>query len=262
MRENLSKEKDFAIRLARKAGKIIKENFKQNVKIDLKEDSTPLTETDKRINQLAIDSVKKEFPGYSILAEEGSFFVKDSEYTWVCDPMDGTIAFSCWFPLSTFVLALTKNGESILGVIYDPFMNRMFVAEKGKGAFLNGKKIRVSKTKEFNKSVMGLATRKKHKFDLAPVLKSLKEENIFQLTLGSAAYTGILIACGKLDGYINSTSNPYEAAALKIIVEEAGGKVTNLFGKEQGYDGKINGFIISNGVLHNKILKLVKKSIG
>ncbi len=253
-----SKEMKFAVNLAEKAGEIIKENFGLVQKTAWKKDKTPVTKTDKSINDLVIGSLKKQFPGHSLLAEEESFFVKNSEYAWVCDPLDGTLAFSRGIPIATFILSLLKNGKSILGVVYEPYLDWMFTAEKGEGAFVNNKEISVSLTKDFKKSVVGFSTRKGHKINLLEVFKIFNRQGIRILGLGSAGYMGTLVACGKLDAYISSIRNPYEAAALKIIVEEAGGRVTDIFGKEQRYDKKIKGFLITNNLLHEKLAKLTK----
>jgi len=250
-------EKDFAINLAKKAGEIIRKDFRLEKEGSRKEDSTILTKTDTSINQFIIDSVKDKFPGHNVLAEEGNFSSPGSEYTWVCDPVDGTLVFSKGIPVSTFSLALVKNGESILGVAYDPFLDNLFVAEKGKGAFLNDKKISVSSMPSLEKATIGFSWQKRHALDLSDVYLALKEKQSNILTLGSAVYMGTLVALGKFDAYISSFGYPYEAAALKVIVEEAGGKVTDIFGKEQPYDKQIKGFLVSNGLLHEELLKLV-----
>ena len=124
--------KKFAISLAMRAGKMMRRNFVLGGKRTWKKDHSPLTKTDLVINQMVIDAVHKHFPGYGVLAEEGSSLVQGSEYVWVCDPIDGTVPFSHGFPTFVFSLALVKNGQPIFGLLYDPMMNRMYVAEKGK----------------------------------------------------------------------------------------------------------------------------------
>lgn len=250
-------EKDFAIDIAKKAGEIIRKDFGLEKEEIRKEDGTLLTKTDSLINQLVIDSVKEKFPGHNVLAEEGKFISGKSEYTWVCDPLDGTLAFSKGIPVSTFSLALVKNGESILGVAYDPFLDRLFVAEKGKGAFLNSERISVSSKSSLERATIGFSWQKRHGLDLSKVYLALKEKQANILTVGSAVYMGVLVASGKFEAYISSFRYPYEAAALKIIVEESGGKVTDILGKEQLYDNKINGFLITNGPLHEELVKLM-----
>ena len=133
-----SKFRRVAEKLARRAGHIIKTKLTLGIKRDWKSDHTPVTAIDTEVNQLVIETIHAEFPQHSILAEEGSDLTHSREFVWVCDPIDGTFPFMHGIPVSTFTLALVHNGQPILGVIYDPFMERMFVAEKGQGATLNG----------------------------------------------------------------------------------------------------------------------------
>jgi len=247
--------KEFAIKLAKQAGKIIKDNFTSNMKKEWKSDNTPVTETDLKINQLVIDAVKKHFPTHSIIAEEGSYKVDNSEYSWVCDPVDGTIPFSHGIPTCAFSLALVKNGAPILGVIYDPFIDRLFFAEKGKGAFLNNKKIHVSTTSDFDKSLIGLTAGKKDSLEIFEKLTDLKARVVGHWSI---VYPGMLVATGDLIATIGRKLSVWDVAALKIIVEEAGGKVTSLLGEEQRYDGEIKGCLITNGEVHNKIVETIK----
>ncbi len=243
----------FAISLSYKAGAIAKKNFTLGMVKEWKEDDTPVTATDKKINRLVIDTIQKRYPKHSIVAEEESR-VLESEYTWVCDPVDGTAAFSHGYPLFTFSIALTKNGESILGVIYDPIGKRLAYAEKGRGAFLNGKKISVSTDKELSKtSFVNLD----YYHRLGGLYESLTKTNCYISSFCSGLYAGLLVAVGEFTGEIFEYPNPWDAAALKIIVEEAGGKVTDLLGKEQRYDQKTNGFIVSNGAVHQQLVDIV-----
>lgn len=143
--------KHFAINIAKKAGGIILENFKMGMKKEWKKDETPVTLTDRKINNMVSGAINKNFPDHSFILEEGGSTNKKSPYMWLCDPVDGTIPFSHGIPASVFVLALIKDGSPILGVIYDPFLDRMFFAEKGKGAFLNNKKMKVSNANNLKK---------------------------------------------------------------------------------------------------------------
>lgn len=251
----------FAIDIARKAGDIIRRDFSLDVRKVWKADNTPLTETDLIINQLVIDSVKQKFPSHSILAEEGNDFSKESEYVWVCDPLDGTIPFSHGIPTCTFSLALVHKGESILGVIYDPFMDRMNSAEKGRGAFMNGSRISVSSNIEIKSSLIGLIQWSDAKFDLSQLEHQLQLKGAKVLNAGSISYMGALVSSGGFTATIFPGDKPHDTAALKVLVEEAGGKVTDIFGNEQRYDRPIKGHVTSNGILHEKLLALVRETI-
>ncbi|KKP88083.1 hypothetical protein A2456_00315 [Candidatus Nomurabacteria bacterium RIFOXYC2_FULL_36_19] len=252
--------KRFAIDLAKQAGKIIRNDFKLGMKKKWKANNTPLTKTDLIINQLVIDSVKQTFPNHSILSEEGNDFSEKSDYVWVCDPLDGTIPFSHGIPVCAFSLALVYKGESILGVVYDPFMDRMFFAEKGKGAFMNEKKISVSPRDTLKHSLLSVVHWNNAPFDFSRLAVVLKNEGV-RISNISIAYMGALTAAGEFVGTIFPGNQPNDTAALKVLVEEAGGKVTNIFGNEQRYDRPIKGHLVTNGLLHTALLKLIQKHV-
>jgi myo-inositol-1(or 4)-monophosphatase len=173
----------------------------------------------------------------------------------VCDPIDGTIPFSHGYPIFTFSLALTKNGESILAVVYDPINDRLFTAEKGKGAYLNGTKISVSTTSDFSKTCL-ISLDAEDRFPL--LRQQLMEKNCRVVNLYSCVYLSMLVASGEFVAQVFGHNNPWDAAAVKVIVEEAGGKVTNLLGEEQLYNQFTNGFIASNGAIHEKLAGILK----
>lgn len=253
--------KNFAIGLARQAGKIIETNFLLGMKKEWKADNTPITETDIAINNLVITSVKKEFPCHSVLAEEGDDFSDKSEFVWVCDPVDGTIPFSHGVPTCVFSLALVQNGKSILGVVYDPFMDRLFFAEKNKGAFLNNKKISVSSNTNIKNSLLGICYWKEAQFDFSPLVEILKKESAKIMDVISITYMGALVSNGEFAGTIFPGNKSHDTAALKVIVEEAGGKVTDIFGNEQRYDREIKGHLITNGFLHKELVDIIKRVV-
>ena len=141
---------EIAKDIALKAGGIMKQYFSFETHKELKQDHTPVTLADTTINSLVIQELKKHFPNHGVLGEEESNYDENNEYIWVCDPIDGTIPFSIGMPTNVFSLALTHNGEVILGVIYDPYLDRMVWAEKGKGTFCNGKQIFVSKAENLH----------------------------------------------------------------------------------------------------------------
>jgi fructose-1,6-bisphosphatase/inositol monophosphatase family enzyme len=258
---NMSRYKQFALELAEKAGQIIRNDFKLGMRIEWKADNTPLVKTDLVINQLVIDSVRKKFPGHSVLSEEGNYFSGESDYVWVCDPLDGTIPFSHGIPVCAFSLALVCKGESILGVVYDPFMDRMFFAEKGKGAFMNGKKISISSRNTFRHSLFSVVHWVGAPFNFSELATVLKNKGA-RISNVSIAYMGALVAAGEFTGTIFPGEQPNDTAAIKVLVEEAGGKVTDIFGNEQRYDRPIKGHITSNGIMHEKLLALVRETLG
>lgn len=254
--------KEFVKDFAKRAGEIIRENFSLGMERDWKEDNTPVTKTDLSINSLLIKEIKERWPSHSIRGEEESSLNDQSEYTWVCDPIDGTIPFSHGVPLCMFSLALTKNGESILGVTYDPFGDRLFFASKGNGAYLNDKKISVSKISDFKEAVADCEMFKSARFDVHKLAEHLVMEKDVKLTrLTSIIYASCLVAAGEFAFTIFPHTTAHDAASVKIIVQEAGGKVTDLFGDEQKYDRDTKGIIASNGIMHDELVILSKKLV-
>lgn len=250
-----SKELDFASRMAREAGTIMRENFTFGMKKEWKDDNSPLTATDLTVNQLVMDAVGKEFPKHAFIGEEGGR-PKESEYSWVCDPVDGTIPFSHGYPTFMFSLALTKNGESLVGAIYDPILDRLITGTKGGGAFLNGSPIHVSDEKTLSsKSFIecdSLAS--------PAIAHALNQRKIYTPTLYTCVYAGMLIAVGEFTAQVYAHDKPWDAAAVKVIVEEAGGKMTDLAGNEQRYDQTINGYVASNGHVHDELIALIQSA--
>ena len=245
---------EFGIQLAKKSGAIIRERFTLNMKQEWKEDNTPVTETDREINKLVIDAIKKEFPGHNVLSEEGSYLENKSNFLWVCDPIDGTIPFSHGIPTCVFSLALVENGQPIMGIIFDPFLDRLFYAEKDKGAFLNEHRIHVNQENTFAHNIVAFDTGN----PFMNCQKSIIEAKGKVLFLGSTSYSSALLSCGQFVGVIYSKISAHDGASVKIIVEEAGGLVTDLEGNEQNYDSKINGFVASNSKVHKMLVNLVK----
>ncbi len=169
----------FALDLARDAGAIMKQNFILGMKKEWKSDATPLTETDTAIHNLVEASIKRQFPDHGIMSEEGDeHYLPDAEYVWICDPVDGTHNFSHGIPTATFMLALVHNQSPLISVIYDPFMDRLFYAEKGKGAFMNNKSIHVSDAQSVKKSVIGIGKWNDGVLNLFPVGEQLRNRGV------------------------------------------------------------------------------------
>jgi len=254
--------KEFGIDFARRAGEIIKRNFGLGMQRQWKSDNTPVTETDLLINRMLIEEVQKYFPDHDIKGEEEKSLVNNSNYIWVCDPVDGTIPFSHGIPLCTFSLALVEDGTPIVGIVYDPFMDRLFFAEKGGGAFLNGQKIAVSDQATLRSSVINSEPFHTAKYDITAILALLEERGAHATRFASFVYPGVLVAAGEFLADIFPHVTAHDVAALKVIVEEAGGKVTDLFGQEQRYDADIEGAIVSNGLIHDELVLLISAIVA
>jgi fructose-1,6-bisphosphatase/inositol monophosphatase family enzyme len=251
---------EFALSLAEKAGKIILKNFNSLLEVKHKEDLTPVTKVDFEINSLLINSVKEYFPNHNVVAEEESFDC-GGEYSWVCDPLDGTIPFSSGIPLATFALALTHKGKGVLAVVNDPFHRNIFFAEEGKGTFLNGKQVFVSEKDAFSYASIGACIWKRAKYDFSSVLKNLVTYDAGIFTIPSIAFMGSLVSSGSLDGVLFPGDAPWDIAAIDLLINEAGGKTSNLFGEKQDLDKTTKGFIGGNKKIYSKLLDIVKDSL-
>jgi myo-inositol-1(or 4)-monophosphatase len=252
---------EFAKNLAKEAQDIALKYFNFEVETTWKEDHTPLTQADTEINNLVIKRINEKYPEHSIYGEEKSDIKENSKYIWVCDPIDGTMAFSCGLPTFVFSIALVdqSNGLPILGLINDPIMKNMYWAYKNGGAYRNGKKIFVSNDISLNNTYLNTgASGRTVGFSNLPLMKTLSEEKCAVMRYPSFIYGGIQVANGKYIGAVFYAKHGHDVAALKIITEEAGGKVTDLNGNERRYDEEGLGCIVSNGKLHEKLLEIVQ----
>lgn len=249
----------FAKEIAKEAGLIMKKYFSRKDIFSYKGDKTIVTLADKEINSYLIKKVKEIFPTHSIDGEEEQF--GESKYVWVCDPIDGTAVYARNIPVAVFSLALVIDGISTIGVIYDPFTDNLYSAIKEQGAYQNDKKISVNDYElEDMKSVSNFDMWPEAEYNLFPVLQELGKLTYF-IGLGSITRACTCVASGEFVLAICSgtTHKNYDIAAAKVIVEEAGGKVTNLFGDEQRYDKSIKGAVISNGKVHDEVISTIKK---
>jgi len=258
---NLEKELAFAKQLSKEAEVIALKYFSFETESIYKDDNTPLTKADTEINDLVIKRINETYPEHSIYGEEASDKKEGSKYIWVCDPIDGTMAFACGLPIFVFSIALVdqSNGLPILGLVNDPVMKTVYWAYKGSGAFRNGVKISVStSTTLMNTYLCTGASGRNVGFSNLPFMKSLSEKKCAVMRYPSFIYGGIQVANGKYIGAVYYERHGHDVASLKIITEEAGGKVTDLNGDERRYDEQGLGCIVSNGILHNELLEVVQ----
>lgn len=250
---------EFAKGIAKEAGIIMKKYFSRKDISAYKGDKTIVTLADKEINSYLIEKVKEQFPNHSVDGEEEQF--GESKYVWVCDPVDGTAMYARNIPVAVFSLALVVDGVSMLGVIYDPFTDNIYTAIKGEGAYQNGERIIVNDYElEDMRSVSHFDLWPEADYDISNVLQELGKKTYF-IGLGSIIRACTCVASGEfiLAIFPGTKHKNCDIAAAKVIVEEAGGKVTNLFGEEQRYDKSINGAVISNGKVHKEVVSTVKK---
>ncbi len=254
-------ELEFAKKLALEAQEIALKYFSFETENTWKEDDTPLTKADIEINDLVIKRISEAYPEHSIYGEEKSEIKNNSRYIWVCDPIDGTMAFSVGLPMFVFSIALVdqSNGLPLLGLISDPVMKNMYWAYKDGGAFRNDKKIFVSKEAALKNTYLNTgASGRTVGFSNLPLMKIMSEKKCAVMRYPSFIYGGIQVANGKYVGAVYYKEYGHDVAALKIITEEAGGRVTDLNGEERRYDQDGIGCIVSNGILHEEILSCVQ----
>ena len=229
---------EFTKNLAKEAEEIALKYFGFETETTWKGDDTPLTKADTEINDLVIKRINEKYPSHSIYGEEKSLTKEDSKHVWVCDPIDGTMAFSCGLPMFVFSIALVdqSNGQPVLGLINDPIMKNMYWAYKGSGAYRNGKKIFVSKDATLKNTYFSTgASGRDVGFSNLPLFKSLSEKKCKVMKYPSFIYGGIQVANGKYVGGVFYAKAGHDVATLKIITEEAGGKVTDLNGNPASY---------------------------
>lgn len=233
--------------------------FDGPLKISNKEGLNNLvTEADFAAEKEIISVIKKQFPDHYILTEEAGKLVADSEYKWIVDPIDGTVNFANGIPICCVSIALEKNKEIIMGGVYNPFLKELFFAEKGNGAFLNDKEISVSTQSDLLKSC--LVTGFPYSYLDQPngpldVFEKLIRKGIPVRRLGSAAIDLCWVACGRFDGFYEHSLQPWDSAAGFLIVEEAGGKVTDFGGESFSvYNPQL---LATNNKIHKALHALV-----
>ena len=235
--------------------------FNGNFKISNKEGINNLvTEADHASEKAIIDVIRTAYPDHFILSEETGELVTKSEYKWIIDPIDGTVNFANGIPICCVSIGLEKQGKMIMGAVYNPIMNEMFIAEKSMGATLNGNKITVGKKDRVINS--NLVTGFPYKYlDSAngplQVFEKLIRQGIPVRRLGSAALDLCWVAAGRFDGFYEHSLHAWDSAAGFLIVEEAGGRVTDFAGHI--YSPYQPHILATNGLIHEEMLALVKQ---
>lgn len=253
--------KDVLLEATKEAGKIIQNYFNGDFKIENKDTINNLvTEVDKLSETKIIEIIKKYFPSHAIISEEVGELKMDSPYQWIIDPIDGTVNFAHGIPICCVSIGVKYNDDLLLGAVYNPMMNELFFAESGRGATLNGMPISVSTKKEFKTACLVTGFPYKWPNTTEHPIKVFERfvlEGLPVRRLGSAALDLCWVACGRFDGFWEYNLNPWDIAAGYLIVQEAGGKVTNFEGAS--YDVFDKETLATNGHIHEEMLQLIKK---
>jgi myo-inositol-1(or 4)-monophosphatase len=248
-----------AVKIAHEAGKLLVEFYRMRVGFELKGDFDLVTEADRASERLVVERILANYPDHSIVAEEGGGREGSSEYCWFVDPLDGTTNFAHGYPAFNVTLGLARGDEMIAGVVYDPLRDEMFTAEKGSGAYLNDRRIHVSKARTLADSLVstGFPSRKRN--------LSVNIHFYHQLAMathgvrrgGSAALDLAYVACGRLDAFWEFGLNPWDLAAGTLLVTEAGGRCTDMRGAEHRLTSPH--LLVNNGLIHTEILELFQE---
>jgi myo-inositol-1(or 4)-monophosphatase len=244
---------DAAIETALEAGKILREEYALPPDIRYKGDVDLVTQADRRSEQAIVTRLAKFFPEHTIAAEEGTGHVRGSEFHWHVDPLDGTTNFAHKYPCFAVSVALTQNEILLAGVVYNPIYNELFAAARGEGATLNGQKITVSKVETLSTSLLCTGF---------PVHKRLANPNIhyyYDFTLrshgvrrdGSAALDLACVAAGRFDGFWEFGLKPWDTAAGVLLVQEAGGTISDFHGQPYQLGGPV--VLATNSLIHEEM---------
>lgn len=246
---------------ALKAGKVIMNYYGKDHKLMIKTDNSDFaTQADLAAEKVIVGIITKNFPSHNIISEEKVRIDNKSNYTWAIDPIDGTVSFASKMPFFAVSIGLLENNQPIVGVIYHVEPRNLYWAEKGKGAFLNGKKISVSKTRKLENAVIGLGigSVSRRKVMLQDYFYPLLDKGRYIYMLGGGAVTMALLAQGSLDAFPNKAWI-WDQAAAGIIIVEAGGKISDRLNNPVDWSADQTEFIASNGLIHDEVLEVLRK---
>ena len=255
--------KSTLIRAVEAGAKVMQQYFQGEFTISNKEGVNNLvTEADHASERAIFEVIKNDFPDHFLLSEEAGEIVMDSTFKWIIDPIDGTVNFAHGIPLCCVSIGLEQEGKMILGAVYNPFINEFYFAQRGYGATLNDKMIQVSKETEVLRSC--LVTGFPYTYLDQPnspldVFDRLIRKGVPVRRLGSAAMDLCWVAAGRFDGFYEHKLMAWDSAAGFLIVEEAGGQVTDFAGKP--YSPYQPHIVASNGKIHTELLKWVNGNV-
>jgi myo-inositol-1(or 4)-monophosphatase len=248
---------ETAVEIAREAGALLANYFERRVGYELKGEFDLVTEADRASERLVVERLRSHFPSHGIVAEEGGGHESASEYRWFVDPLDGTTNFAHAFPVFNVTLGLERAGEPVAGVVYDPIRQEMFTAERGAGAYLNNRRIKVSNVKRLADSLAstGFPSRKRHHNVNIHFYYQLAMASHGVRRTGSAAIDLAYVACGRLDFFWEFGLKPWDMAAGTLLVREAGGRTSDMRGGAHTVTGSEH-LLADNGALHDEVLQM------
>jgi myo-inositol-1(or 4)-monophosphatase len=251
--------KDFAVELAKEAGQVLMDCFERRLVVGSKSSEIDLvTEADVASEKLIVKAIRERYPEHSILSEEGLGEKQVGEFLWLIDPLDGTTNYAHGYPIFCVSIALQREGETVLGVTYDPVQDELFYAEKGQGAYCNGQRLSVSGAVNLRRSLLATG------FPYARA--SIEDNNVAEFGRimprvqgvrrgGAATLDMAYVAAGRLDGYWEFHLSPWDWAAGHLLVQEAGGRTSDVSG--QPWRLRSNNMVATNGLLHEELLAVL-----
>ena len=251
---------NFAIQTARDAGSILADRMGRTLQVSNKGDIDLVTEADLASEKLIIERIKSHYPRHAILAEESGAIqtvTGQSDWRWIVDPLDGTTNYAHGYPCFCVSIALERAGSIELGVIYDPVRDEVFAAERGQGATLNDRSVRVSAVDDLNAAMLctGFPYNVRERPDFARDFANFTMKAQAVRRDGSAALDLAYLACGRFDGFWEDGLNAWDIAAGVILIEEAGGRLTDFNGASLDiYTPKV---LASNGLIHDKMMQVL-----
>jgi len=250
-----------AVEIAREAGAFLKERLHADHRIDFKGEINLVTEADRLSEEIITSRIQDLFPDHDMMAEESTNITRGSEYRWIIDPLDGATNYAHGYPLFCVSIALQRVGEVILGVIYDPMLEELFVAERGEGAFLQEREMHASTTERLAEGLVATGfpydVRENCRDALAYFNEMIPKAQAIRRQ-GSAALDLAYVAAGRFDGFWELRLQPWDTAAGWLMVEEAGGVVTDLSGKP--YCLESPSIAASNGWIHEQLIEVLDQA--
>lgn len=252
---NYSTEVLEAKRIAHIAGEIILQYFDGDQGVEIKADESPVTKADILINDIVIEELTKSFPNDGIIGEEKSTTDYGMGRKWFCDPIDGTAGYVWGSPTAMFSLGLVVDGKPVLGVVYDAFLDKLYEGVVGEGSLCNGVSLHVS-----DKELVGghvAITSSVQKIRSLDFIAKLQQSKTHIAILSGGVYKSCLVARGRFEAYVETGVGAHDLAAVQVIVEEAGGKLTGLQGEDLDYGKPFKGAIVSNGKVHQELVQVM-----
>lgn len=253
--------REFIEAAAREAGTLLRERVGDRHDVHYKGEINLVTEVDRLSEDLIVKKIRNAFPDHGILAEESPEMVNHSDFRWIIDPIDGTTNYSHGYPVFSVSIALEAKGAILLAAVYNPMLDEMFTAERGRGAFLNGRRLKVSRTADLSRSLLATGfpydIREDGNNNINYFLSMILHAQAVRRA-GSAALDLAYLAAGRFDGFWELKLRPWDVAAGWLLVEEAGGLVTDLNGNPFNFHSPH--ILASNSLIHTEMARILSRT--